>query len=204
MDAFSAWFVTVYLFYLLSDKPAGAPLSDIRETVVLLPDTEVKNSGVVILSGGKEFVVNQSLHGVELEGGNAEQKTYTPDEIQKLYPDVMQTLPKRPRSFTLRFEEDGAKLTAESINMIADIRQEITRRAAPEVVVTGHASRAGMDETNLSLSMQRAKVVRDVLVAGGVPAQIIQVVGRGEFDPAATTQDGVAGPPSRRVEITVR
>jgi outer membrane protein OmpA-like peptidoglycan-associated protein len=49
--------------------------------------------------------------------------------------------------------------------------------------------------------MQRAKVVRDVLVAGGVPAQIIQVVGRGGLEPAITAQDGATG---HRVEITVR
>jgi outer membrane protein OmpA-like peptidoglycan-associated protein len=201
MDAFSAWFVTVYLFYLLSDKPAGPSLPDIKETVVLLPDTEARNSNIVIISAGKEFVVNQPLHGVELEGGNVEQKAYTPDEIQKLYPDVMQALPERPRSFTLRFEEGGTKLTAESNQMIGIIRQEIAKRAAPEVVVIGYASRASTDEASLGLSMQRAKVVRDVLVAGGVPAQIIQVVGRGGLEPAITAQDGATG---HRVEITVR
>jgi outer membrane protein OmpA-like peptidoglycan-associated protein len=204
MDAFSAWFVTVYLFYLLADKPAGPSLPDIRETVVLLPDTEARKSNVVIFSAGKEFVVDQPLHGVELEGGNVEQKAYTPEEIQKLYPDVMQALPERPRSFTLKFEEGGTKLTTESINMIGAIRQEIAKRSAPEVVVVGHASRASTDEANLSLSMQRAKAVRDVLVAGGVPAQFIQVVGRGELEPAKTAQDGATEPPGRRVEITVR
>jgi OOP family OmpA-OmpF porin len=124
--------------------------------------------------------------------------------MQRLYPDVMQALPEKPRSFTLRFEENGTKLTAESAMMVEDIRQEILKRAVPEVTVIGHTDRVGSEEDNLRLSRARAEAIRDILIAGGVPAQIIQAIGLGELEPEVMTEDGVAEPRNRRVEISVR
>jgi outer membrane protein OmpA-like peptidoglycan-associated protein len=176
----------------------------LKEIFILLPDAEGKKSGIVIKTSDQEVAVTEPLHGVELTGGSIVNKTLTTEEVQQQFPDVMQALPEKPRSFILRFDKKAAKLTAESLAVIREIQQEIAKRAEPEITVIGHTDREGTDENNLRLSLNRAEAVRDILVAGGVPAQIIQAVGRGELEPLVATEDGVAEPLNRRVEVTVR
>ena len=81
---------------------------------------------------------------------------------------------------------------------------EIARRPVPDVLVIGHTDRVGTDAFNDALSRQRAEVVRRALVARGLPAENIVVVGRGEREPIVATADGVAEARNRRVEILVR
>lgn len=198
MEAFAAWLVTALTFYVLSGP---APL---KETVILLPESDGGSSGIVIKTQDQEVAVTEPYQGVELKTGKIESKQFTAESIQQLFPDVMQALPEKPRSFALRFEESGTQLTAESTALVEEVRQEIQRRSAPEVTVIGHTDRAGSDQTNLLLSLGRADAVRDILVTGGVPAELIQTVGRGELEPEVQTEDGVAEPRNRRVVISVR
>jgi outer membrane protein OmpA-like peptidoglycan-associated protein len=74
----------------------------------------------------------------------------------------------------------------------------------PDLLVIGHTDRVGTDAFNDALSRQRAEVVRRALVARGLPADLIVVIGRGEREPIIATADGVAEPRNRRVEIQVR
>lgn len=198
MDYFSTWLVTVIVLFMFSAPPVK------KETVILLPDSEGKSSGIVIKTQGQETMVTEPYQGVELTAGKAKSKQFSADSVQQLFPDVMQSLPEKPRSFTLHFEVSGTKLTAESSAMLDDIRQEIAKRAVPEITVIGHTDRVGADEINLRLSLSRAEAVRDILVGSGVSAEIIQVVGRGELEPVVVTPDNVAEPLNRRVEIYVR
>jgi outer membrane protein OmpA-like peptidoglycan-associated protein len=69
--------------------------------------------------------------------------------------------------------------------------------------VEGHTDSTGSVVTNQELSMHRAMTVRDYLVAHGVPASSIDVVGFGASTPLAdnSTADGRAR--NRRVEIVL-
>jgi len=203
MEAFSAWLLTVFVFFLLADEPVTPPAAG-KETIVLLPDAEGKSTGIVVSAQGQQVAVSEPYQGVELAGGKVESKTYSAAQIKNMFPEVMQALPDQPRSFTLRFEQNGTRLTAESAALVEEVRQEIVKRPAPEVTVVGHTDREGSDDANLQLSQNRAEAVRDILLAGGISAQIIQVVGRGELEPEVVTADGIAEPRNRRVEISVR
>lgn len=199
METISIWLVIVFFGYLFSVPP------QLKETVILLPDAEGKSSSIVIRTIERETSVTEPYQGVELKAGKIESKQFSAESVQQLFPEVMQALPAKPRSFTLRFEEGSANLTTESAAMIDDIRQEISHRAAPEIRVIGHTDRAGSSEDNLRLSLNRAEAMRDILVAGGIsPESIIQTVGRGELEPEVETADNVAEPRNRRVEISVR
>jgi outer membrane protein OmpA-like peptidoglycan-associated protein len=175
-----------------------------KETFILLPEPEGRRSGIVIRTAGQEVALTEPFQAVELTSGKFVGKTLSAEEIRLQFPDVMQALPEKTRTFILRFEVKGAKLTAESLAMIGSIQQEIARRAAPEIMVIGHTDRVGSDEVNLRLSLSRAEEVRDLLVASGVSPQMIQVVGRGELEPVVVTDDGVAEPLNRRVEVVIR
>lgn len=82
-------------------------------------------------------------------------------------------------------------------------------RSVSAIRVTGHTDRLGSSSYNQALSLARANTVRDYLVQAGVPAQTMQVQGKGESEPkvqCAQTRraeliDCLA--PNRRVEIEV-
>jgi outer membrane protein OmpA-like peptidoglycan-associated protein len=108
-------------------------------------------------------------------------------------------------SFTLYFVFGRDELTPDSQQILAQVAAEIGRRPAAEVVVIGHTDRVGSVERNDALSIQRAeRVRRDIVQQLGIAADRLQVAGRGEREPIVPTEDEVAEPRNRRVEITVR
>ena len=211
MDAFAIWLAIGLFFSWLAPKPATAPTPPppppapvSSSTIILLPEPDGSRSGIIIKTGGQEISVTEPYQGVSLTGGKVEQKTFTAAEVDKLFPEVLKSLPEKQLSFTLHFESSGTRLTPESTAELKQIRQEISRRPAPEVVVTGYTDRVGAEDANLRLSLDRAKLIRDILISDGVPANLIQIVGRGELDPEVPTADNVPEPRNRRVEISVR
>jgi outer membrane protein OmpA-like peptidoglycan-associated protein len=52
--------------------------------------------------------------------------------------------------------------------------------------------------------LKRAAAVREVLLAVGVPEKLIEMAGRGEREPLIPTDDEIAEPRNRRVEINVQ
>lgn len=77
------------------------------------------------------------------------------------------------------------------------------------VLIEGYADAVGPESFNLRLSRARAEAVRDYLVASGVAADRLRVVGRGEIEPLAPNarDDGSDNPEgravNRRVELSV-
>ena len=77
------------------------------------------------------------------------------------------------------------------------------------VLIEGYADAVGSESFNLRLSRARAEAVRDYLVASGIAADRLRVVGRGEIDPLAPNarDDGSDNPEgravNRRVELSV-
>ena len=77
------------------------------------------------------------------------------------------------------------------------------------VLIEGYADAVGPESFNLRLSRARAEAVRDYLVASGIAADRLRVVGRGEIEPLAPNvrDDGSDNPEgraiNRRVELSV-
>ena len=77
------------------------------------------------------------------------------------------------------------------------------------ILIEGYADAVGSESFNLRLSRARAEAVRDYLVASGIAADRLRVVGRGEFDPLVPNarDDGSDNPAgravNRRVELSV-
>lgn len=199
MDPLSLWASSVAIFLMLANAPQPA-----KDTIVLLPDAEGKRTGIVVTSNGQTSEVSEPFQGVEISGGKLVERTFSAADIENLFPDVMQALPSKPRLFVLDFEEGDINLTAASSILIEDVRSEIAGRHSPEVTVVGHTDRIGSNEDNLILSLERANKVKEILINSGISEQIIETVGRGELAPLVNTDDEVAEPLNRRVEITIR
>jgi outer membrane protein OmpA-like peptidoglycan-associated protein len=71
-----------------------------------------------------------------------------------------------------------------------------------DLSVVGHVDRK--DAYNSALSLERAQIVRDALVAAGIPSEVIEIAYHGANNPLVPTPRGVPELRNRRVEVTIR
>ena len=70
-----------------------------------------------------------------------------------------------------------------------------------EYLVVGHTDTKGTNKYNLSLSIKRAEVVKEILINYGINQSSINILGKGEGSLAVDTPDDTKQPANRRVEI---
>jgi adhesin transport system outer membrane protein len=102
----------------------------------------------------------------------------------------------------IRFEVDGADLDDGARRLLDGVALLVADRDDLLVVVRGHTDSTGGPEINDPLSVRRAQVVADYLVAHGVPGGRIQVIGLGADAPAADNATIEGRRANRRSEIT--
>jgi outer membrane protein OmpA-like peptidoglycan-associated protein len=71
------------------------------------------------------------------------------------------------------------------------------------ITIVGHTDTSGSAAYNQRLSVRRANVVEETLVAMGARREAISVSGVGESDLAVQTGDGVKEPKNRRAVVTL-
>ncbi len=108
-----------------------------------------------------------------------------------------------PINVIVYFDYDKSNLTPEASNLIKEASARALSGDIDTVVVAGNADRSGGSAYNQALSERRASVVRDALIANGVPADMIRTEAYGEDRPAKPTEDGVREPLNRRTEVTI-
>ena len=114
---------------------------------------------------------------------------------------------KFPLPYTVLFKFNKASLTPEGLkilNMIARDVKTLQGYESYEIVVNGHADRAGSRSYNLKLSQKRAQMVKNYLIERGLDPTLITFFAFGEMSPKVQTRDGVRNQANRRVEIILR
>lgn len=107
-------------------------------------------------------------------------------------------------SLKVYFGSGSASVNAES-QATLDQAARLFREGSPIVmIVAGGADTVGAPDSNLALSIRRAEAVVDGLVARGIPAERLQLVGRGNSELAVDTDAGVDSRENRIVEISWR
>lgn len=187
---------------LLAGCAAAPPVP--QGSVVLLPAADGKPAAVAVSQGGNEVVLDQPYAGARLSSAGPQRYASDAAQVNAQFGPTLAALPARPVQFTLYFVEGKDEFTDASRRALDGVLTEVATRAVPDVLVIGHTDKVGTDAVNDPLSRQRAEVVRKALVARGVAAENIAVVGRGKRDPVVPTADGVAEARNRRVEILVR
>jgi outer membrane protein OmpA-like peptidoglycan-associated protein len=125
-------------------------------------------------------------------------------DVNRLFGDVLATLPPPPLQFVLYFRFESDDLTVESQALVPMVLDAVRNRPFPDVAVIGHTDTTGTKASNVELGLRRANAIRALLVRAGVSADLIIATSHGEADPLVKTADEVAEPRNRRVEITVR
>lgn len=122
-----------------------------------------------------------------------------PPQIQEQAPAVPDDL-----AFTVYFDFNKSTLTNEAQTLIAQAARQALSNDIQNVVVEGNADRSGSSAYNQVLSQRRAQIVRDGLIANGVPAERITMRAFGEDNPAKPTEDGIREPLNRRTDVTIK
>ena len=103
--------------------------------------------------------------------------------------------------YTVYFEFDKDTLT-ESGRLVVKMLLADARMVPPSsVTLIGHTDTVGSADYNLALGLRRANRVRDALIAGGMPANIITVASKGMTDPKVPAGPDVPDIRNRRVEM---
>ncbi|MDE0853194.1 MAG: OmpA family protein, partial [Nevskia sp.] len=163
------------LLALLLTACAAAP-----DRVVLLPDDQGKVGKLNVANAGGETLLDSAYATASASGGSkAEAGRTDAEHVNQEFGAVLAALPQAPVSYTLYFVRDTDDLTPDSRALAPSILSQIARFPAAEVVVIGHTDTQGSDEYNDKLSLDRAREVRQQLIALGFDGAHISVAGRG-------------------------
>lgn len=176
-----------------------------REQITILPKENGSIGGVVVRHENVEVLLDQPYATASVDSPYiVVESTYDAGVAKQEFATVLAALPERSSHFLVYFEEDADDLTPESEAEIEKIVAALNARTNPEIVLIGHTDAVGTGRYNDKLSEERAMRVRDALVRLGITEDSITVEWRGKREPLVLTEDGVAEPKNRRVEIEVR
>lgn len=177
-----------------------------KNLVVVIPDTADGHIGAVVVEAGGNKTVLDTAYAGATPGSGGAMKPVSADakQVNEIFGAALTAQPTPPKIFTLYFINDSDQLTADSKGAFEAVFLEAKRRTAAEVVVTGHTDTMGDGAYNDTLSLQRAKAVSKLFVAGGLSKDQVFAAGRGERELLVQTAVNVSEPRNRRVEITVR
>lgn len=197
-----------FLAVLLAALAAGcasAPKGVAPELFVVVPGGNGHVGSIVVKSGGETRVIDTAYGAQRVQAdGTLAAARLSEGEVRQAFGPALAALPGRPAKFTLYFLEGKDELTPESRRELDRVFGEIKRRPLPDIVVIGHTDTVGTLSYNDRLSLARAERMREMLVGLGIPAERIQSAGRGKRELLVPTDDNVAEPRNRRVEIDVR
>ena len=195
------WYLSLSGFLLLA-ACTGAK----DNLVVVLPSPDGHVGAVAVADANGVRVLDRAYAAAGAGAGRtvANPVDVTPDEVAGIFGSAIDARPLAPQSFTLYFISDSDALTPESRTAFEQVFAEIAKRAAAEIVVTGHTDSFAPDDYNDKLSLDRAEAVKKMRVGRGIPTAAIATVGRGKRELLVATPDQTHNATNRRVVITVR
>jgi OOP family OmpA-OmpF porin len=102
------------------------------------------------------------------------------------------------------FDTDRADLSPRGQLIVNKVAEVVRTNDEVRATVIGRTDRAGTAAANMALSERRAELVRDALIAAGVPAARIDTSWLGEGKQDVATPDDVAQQRNRVVDIVVQ
>lgn len=161
-------------------------------------------SGGENLSDDKRSQVAQAVAGVGGVGGVfwadgivravANEREFEPLHCQE---DVEGLL----RTRSVRFQEASSALLPASQILLNEVAEALRPCLGSIIAITGHTDDTGNEPGNLALSLERARAVREALIARGIPRDGLRAKGLGSREPVAGLDP--ADPANRRIEFSV-
>ncbi|MBF0625067.1 MAG: OmpA family protein [Magnetococcales bacterium] len=177
------------------------------ERVILVADDDGTVGRAVVSTSAGSVVLDEGREGTRIIRAKTPPETPTTmadTEITGLFARAIAAKSRTPVRFVLHFLTGGTELTDDSKNRLPEVLNTLRGWPVPQVAVTGHTDRVGSADINYRLSLERASLVRDKLIAIGVTPSAIEVTSHGESNPIVPTADDVSEPRNRRVEVAIR
>ncbi|MFH0781222.1 MAG: OmpA family protein [Pseudomonadota bacterium] len=175
--------------------------------IVLTPSNDGSVGALKIATDKGTEILDEKGMAIFIDDHNSTPSAPVPiskEESQLIFQDALRVHPLVPESFILYFQFNSNELTTESKKLIGDILVAIKKRQSRDISVIGHTDRTGNDDYNRNLSLQRAKMVYDILNAENIKKEDMTIIYHGEGNPLIPTADNIAEPRNRRVEVMVR
>lgn len=100
------------------------------------------------------------------------------------------------------FNSGSADILPQSMGIIRQISQVLTQDSSIKLNIVGHTDSDGSDESNLSLSENRAEAVKKALISVyGISSDRLSSEGKGEAEPVADNNSAQGKAQNRRVEF---
>jgi len=173
----------------------------------------------VYFSKGKPSAFCQLYNGLSVEMpdlGNLATKDDIEEIVKKYIPKEVikevvvekpvatgQTRENRWILVGVNFDLGSSKLRPESYPVLFHAVQVLLMNSDLKVEIQGHTDNIGSEKMNYNLSEERARVVKNYLIARGVEASRLKSVGYGESDPIADNKTANGRSMNRRIEFKV-
>ncbi len=194
-------------FLVLSAVFLVASCAAKKDLVVLLPDPDGQVGKIAVSNRGGEQVLARAFQATEITARDvapSQPAFMKEEEVKNIFRDALSAQPDLPIRVILYFRAGTTELTGESLRQLPQLFAATLARKAKEVAIVGHTDRVGPREANYKLGLDRAQAIRAHLVTLGIDPALISVDSHGEDNPLYKTEDEVAEPRNRRIEVTIR
>jgi outer membrane protein OmpA-like peptidoglycan-associated protein len=174
--------------------------------VVLLPDEDGTVGKATVQEGGGTAGLDKPLAAVNAGSESSLGNVFTAlrSDVEVEFAGALEATPRAPRVYLVYFLPGSTELDPRSRSELAVASAAAKSTTNADISVVGHADATGSDAYNQALSLRRAEVIRDGLVAAGAPSEVIEITYHGANNPLVSTPRGVSEPRNRRVEVTIR
>ncbi len=107
-------------------------------------------------------------------------------------------------NLSITFKPGSTEVNGDSLQNIRKFAEFLNAAPIYDVKIVGYTDSTGSAAANKRLSLQRAKKVKELLIAAGVDATRISVEGRGEADPIASNATKEGRAKNRRIEAILQ
>lgn len=94
--------------------------------------------------------------------------------------------------------------TAEVDTFLKTAKKYLAKKSGEKLLITGHTDSDGADALNQKLSVRRAEIAKNLLVADGFAASQIETEGKGETEPIAPNDTPENKGKNRRATIRLK
>ncbi len=174
--------------------------------IVLLEDPNGGVGKVIISDSTGKTTIDEAGKALDMGVSPVNERVFKADEqaIKDDFGNAIESRPKLPAKYVLRFQIGGTKLVAESEAEVSKLLEDVKSRPAPDITINGHADTVGRDALNDKLSKQRAEYVAGLIKTQVAELQAMEIEYYGKRKPYVQTPDNTPELKNRRVEVTVR
>ena len=165
--------------------------------VVLIPDENGMVGNIAVHEGASTAELDRPLAAVNAGSEASLRNVFSAQraDVDSEFAGALAATPRAPVVYILYFQTGSTELNPGSRGDLAAATAAAKSMSNIDVSVVGHADATGSDAYN-SLSLRRAQIIGDALVAAGIPNGLIVIDYHGANNPLS------AEPPSRATDAS--